>query len=206
VRTVSRKMLIFALAASLGAAVLLAVGVFARELGAREAREQIARALDLDNASKIHVKSINTVGSDSVVEVTVDAAFRLTNDKKDGWTVTEVRTGDRRWESLELIRTAIRKEKVIRTSAEMSNLANALESFRRERGSYVVASSGAGLLDSLCPQYIGTVMRLDAWSHEFKYEGSKSEYRLTSAGPDGKVGTPDDLIIENGKLVQGAVQ
>ena len=50
------------------------------------------------------------------------------------------------------------------------------------------------------------VLRLDAWSHEFTYNGNATAYRLASGGPDGKPGTPDDIVVENGKLVQGATQ
>ena len=205
-RLVSKKALVSVAAASAAMAAFLAAAVFARELGAREAREKIAHALGFENAGKIHVKSINPVGNDAVVEVTVDVAFQLTNDKKDGWKATEVRTGDRRWESIELAQTAIRKEKILRTGAEMGSLATALESFRRAHGSYVEASSGAKLIDSLSPQYLSTIIRLDAWSNEFGYKGDRSSYRLVSAGPDGKLGTADDLVMENGKLIQGAVQ
>jgi len=206
VRPASRKILVFAIAGVLSAATLFAVVAVARELGAREAREKIAHALGLSDAKKVRVKSINAMGGNAVVEATVDAAFKLSNDKNGGWTVTEVRTGDRCWESVELIRAAVVKEKVLRTSAEMDSLASALVSFRRDHGSYVVANSGPKLVDSLSPDYLATVIRLDAWSNEFKYEGTGSNYRLISAGPDGKFGTPDDLVIENGKMVQGSVQ
>ncbi|HEY6330140.1 MAG TPA: type II secretion system protein GspG [Blastocatellia bacterium] len=205
-RLISRKSVILVAVALSGIAILFGVAVFARELGAREARDRIARALGLANANKVHVKSISAIGNDAVVEASVDVAFQLTDDKKEGWTVTQVRTGDRCWESVELIRAAVQKEKVARTEAEMSNLATALESFRRENGSYVIASSGAGLIDKLSPRYLPNVVRLDAWSNEFGYKGEPGDYRLVSAGPDGKLGTADDLVMENGKMVQGAVR
>jgi hypothetical protein len=196
-----RKTLVLALAVGCGLCAL----AIARELGARDARERIAQALGLDKSSRIHVKSIHATGNEAVVEATVDTAFLLTDDKKNGWTVTQVRTGDRRWESIDLLQTAVRKEKILRTSAELSALATALEAYRRDHGSYVEASTGAGLIDKLNPQYLANAMRLDAWSNEFDYHGGGSSYRLGSAGPDGKPGTDDDLVMQNGKMVGGAL-
>ena len=40
--------------------------------------------------------------------------------------------------------------------------------------------------------------RFDLWGRQFEYRGSAAGYRLTSAGADGKPGTNDDLVVENG--------
>jgi hypothetical protein len=45
---------------------------------------------------------------------------------------------------------------------------------------------------------------LDAWSREFDYKGESASYRLASLGPDGKPGTGDDIVFENGRLIIGA--
>jgi hypothetical protein len=186
-------------------AVFLAAVVFARELGAREAREKIAAAVGIDKPDRIEIKSINLgPGNEAVVDARFEAAFRFTKDPQGAWQPVEVRTGDRRWESIDLIQTAIRKEKSLRTTADMRTIATALEAFKRERGYYVPAKSSAALIDNLSPRYMNTVIRLDAWSHEFEYKGSETQYRLASLGPDGKSGTGDDIVFENGRLVKGA--
>lgn len=178
---------------------------FAGALGAREAREKIAAALGLDKAERVHVKSISAgPGSEAIVEAQVEAAFRFTTDQSGNWKAVEVRTGDRRWESFELLDTALRKEKALRTTAEMRAVVTALEAFRRERGAYVTAETGAALIDHLAPQYLGAIIRLDAWSHELQYKGTATGYRLLSLGPDGKPNTADDIVFENGQLVKGA--
>lgn len=183
------------------------VVAFARELGTREAREKIARALGLENASQVRVKSVTPgMGGDAVVEAAIDTAVRFTKDKSGNWQAAEIRAGDRRWESIELLQSAINKEKSLRTAADMRTIATALEGFRRERGFYVVADTNAALIDNLSPRYIGSVIRLDAWSREFDYKGAASSYRLSSAGADGKSGTGDDIIIENGQVVKGATE
>lgn len=37
--------------------------------------------------------------------------------------------------------------------------------------------------------------RHDAWGHEFKYSPSHKDYTLASAGPDGRFGTADDIVV-----------
>ena len=64
--------------------------------------------------------------------------------------------------------------------------------------------TGAVLMDHLSPAYLGSIIRLDAWSQELSYKGTATAYRLASLGPDGKAGTDDDIILENGQLVKGA--
>ncbi|HVG18156.1 MAG TPA: type II secretion system protein GspG [Blastocatellia bacterium] len=178
---------------------------FARELGAREARERIAIALGLDKPDSVRIKNISAgMGGEAIVEAQFDASFRFAQGKDGGWSAVEVRTGDRKWESIELIQTAVRKEKELRTTADMRTLVTALEAFRRERGFYVAADTNSALVDNLSPRYLGAIIRLDAWSHEFEYEGTATGYRLASLGPDGKPRTGDEIIIENGRLVKGA--
>ncbi|MEW6127159.1 MAG: type II secretion system protein GspG [Acidobacteriota bacterium] len=183
---------------------LLLVVALAENLSAGEARKKIAAALGFDNVNNIHIKDISTgMGGQAVVEATVDTAFRLAQDKQGNWQAVEIRAGDRRWESFELIETAIRKEKILRTTADLRTLVTALEAFRRERGGYVAAESGEKLIDQLAPRFMPMVMRFDAWSHPFEYKGTASRYKLSSSGPDGKPSTGDDIIIENGQLVGG---
>jgi hypothetical protein len=183
---------------------LVGVAALARELGAREAREAIARAIGLDKPDNVHIKNISRSGSEAIVEAQFDAAFRFTSDKDGKWQAVEVRTGDRKWESIELIRTAIQKEKTLRTSADLRTMATALEAYRRDNGSYVQADSCSALIDNLSPKYLGTIIRVDAWSREFDYKGAGARYRLASAGPDGTSGTGDDIVFENGRPIKGA--
>jgi hypothetical protein len=184
---------------------LLAVVALARELGAREAREKIAAAVGLDKPDRVHIKSISAgSGNEAIVEAQFDAAFRFTTDKQGNWQAVEVRTGDRRWESSELIQTAVQKEKALRTTADLRTIATALEAFKRERGFYVIADTNSALIDNLAPRYLPSVIRLDAWSHEFQYKGSESRYRLASLGADGKPDSGDVIIFENGQMIKGA--
>jgi len=199
-KSMPRALVMIALALS-----FIGVAAVARELGAREAREKIAQALGLDKPDKVHVKNISRgIGGEAIVEAQFEAAFRLTADKEGKWQAVEVRTGDRNWESIELIKSAVNKEKALRTKAELETLTTALESFRRENGSYVEAETCSALIDRLAPRYLNAIIRLDAWSREFDYKGTATSYRLASLGPDGKPGTDDDIVFENGRAVKGA--
>ena len=194
-----RALVMIALALS-----FIGVAAIARDLGAREARERIAQAMGFDKAENVHIKNISASGSDAIVEAQFNAAFRFTTDKEGKWQAVEVRTGDRRWESIELMQTAIRKEKALRTTADLRTVATALEAYRRDGGAYVTADTGSALMDNLAPRYLNSIIRLDAWSHEFAYKGTAASYHLASLGADGKPDTDDDIVFENGRLVKGA--
>jgi Type II secretion system (T2SS), protein G len=196
----SPRALLLVVVAILGVWVL----TYARELGSREARLKIAQALGLDNVEQVRVESISPGMGGAIVEAKIETAFRFTKDKSGNWLPVEIRAGDRRWESIEMLKAGIEKEKALRTTADLRTLATALEAFRRERGFYVVADTGSALVDNLSPRYLSPIVRVDAWSHEFEYKGTAAGYRLASTGPDGKTGTGDDIVIENGRVTKGA--
>lgn len=170
----------------------------AGDLTPREARRVIARLAGIELPSDaVRVKSISVMGNSAVVVAQVETAFRFVNDK-DKWRVAEIRTGDRRWEDMDLLVRALNAEKTSRVQAELETIATALEAFRRERGSYVEAKTEAALIDFLSPRYLARVIRLDAWHRPYEYEGSRDSYVLRSLGPDGKTGTTDDVVMTKG--------
>lgn len=164
-------------------------------LSPKEARRVIARLAGIELPSDaVRVKSITPMGNSAVVVAQVETAFRLVNDK-DKWRVAEIRTGDRRWEDMDLLIRALNAEKTSRVRAELETIATALEAFRRERGSYVEAKTEAALIDFLSPRYLARVIRLDAWHRPYEYEGSRESYVLRSLGADGKRNTADDVTV-----------
>jgi len=167
---------------------------------ARDLVRQLGGGAELEK-DRVRIKSVKPgIGSGGViVEAQIDAAFRVTRDKDD-WRVTDIRLGDREWESIELITEAVRREKIRRTTALLQQVADALESYRRERGNYVVAEDAGVLSDHLAPRYLREPVRFDQWGAALVYHGTTSGYRLISAGPDRKPETNDDLVMENGKL------
>jgi hypothetical protein len=153
------------------------------------------------NKEQVQIKKITggLTGSDAVVEARIETAFRLVKDKDD-WRIAEIRLGDRQWESFELVEEAIRREKARRTGALLQKMADAIEAYRKDRGQMPDADNVGALLDYLTPRYLNPPMRFDLWGKQFEYRGERDRYTLLSAGPDGKSGTKDDLVVENGIL------
>ena len=139
------------------------------------------------------IKQLSPMGSSAVAEIVVAATFRLSRDARGRWRVSEVLIGG---ESLGDPAEAVRSldsQKAERARAEMRGGATALESFRLERGFFVVAEDAAGLVDHLSPRYLKTVIRIDPWDRPYRYAGTREGFALSSDGPDGKPNTPDDV-------------
>lgn len=170
----------------------------AADLSAKEARKLIAHVAGIDLPSNaVRVKEVSTLGSSAVVVAEIETAFRLVKGDDDKWRVAEIRTGDNKWEDVDMIARAVNAEKVERARAELETIATALESFRRERGFYVSADTEGALIDHLNPRYLGRVIRVDPWHNPYSYEGTREGFTLRSAGVDGKEKTQDDLIVGN---------
>jgi eukaryotic-like serine/threonine-protein kinase len=89
-----------------------------------------------------------------------------------------------------------------KTLANLRYLASSLEIHVAEQGA-LPADLGA-LADrlELHPQAL-----VDGWGHEIGYRLlAGGHYRLTSAGPDGRPGTTDDVVLEDGFVVQGEAE
>ena len=184
--------------------ILLTVGIAltalhvraAGELTPKDARRLIARLAGIELPSDaVRVRSISSFGDAYVVVAQVETAFRVVKDDKNKWRVAEIRTGDRRWEDVDMLVRALNAEKTSRVRAELDAIAMALESYRREHGFYVEAKDEAALIDHLNPRYLARIIRVDPWSRPYEYEGTRTSFVLRSAGPDGKSNTADDLTI-----------
>lgn len=168
----------------------------ADDLNAKEARKLIARMAGIELPSDaVRVKSVSALGSSAVVEAEITTAFRFVRGDDGKWRVAEIRTGDNKWEDIDMIARAVNQEKAERARAELETVATALESFRRERGFYVEAKTASALLDQLNPQYLSRIIRVDPWHRPYQYEGNRSQYVLRSVGLDGKPNTPDDIVL-----------
>jgi len=128
-----------------------------------------------------------------VAWIQVDA--RLVNQGKSGWQVAELRTGKGDWVKLEPVVAALNDEKRKKARAELESIARALEKFRRDRGSYLVVDKQSVVIDHLSPRYLSQVIRLDPWQQPYSYQGQYDRFTLSSAGPDRKEATADDIIL-----------
>ncbi len=161
----------------------------------KEARKLIARLAGIELPSDaVRIKDISAVGNSAVVVAQVETAFRFVKGNDHTWRVAEIRTGNNRWEEIDMLVRALNAEKTSRARAELETIATALEAFRRERGFFVVSDSEGALIDHLSPRYLTRVIRVDPWNRPYLYEGSRDHFTLRSAGPDGKPNTSDDIV------------
>src|SRR6266581_8166096 len=152
--------LLSSIAASIGfvASRTLAAG----DLTPKEARRLIARMAGIQLPSDaVRIKDIDAMGNSAVVTAQVETAFRFVKGDKDEWRVAEIRTGDRRWEDVDMLVRALNVEKTQRARAELESIATALESYRRAHGFYIEAKNEAALIDRLSPGYLNEIIRLD---------------------------------------------
>ena len=55
------------------------------------------------------------------------------------------------------------------------------------------------LTDILHPHYMDLLVREDGWGHPIVYQVTgPTTFRLVSPGPDGREGTNDDIVLQNG--------
>src|SRR2546421_5529954 len=120
------------------ASLLITTTRAAGDLTPKEARRLIARMAGIQLPSDaVRVKDVSAMGNSATVVAQIETAFRFDKAGDGKWRLAEIRTGDRRWEDVEMLVKALNAEKSSRARAELESIATALESFRRERGSYL---------------------------------------------------------------------
>jgi Type II secretion system (T2SS), protein G len=173
----------------------------AGNLDARLAREMLAHLAGIELPSDaVRVKEVSALYKSAVVRAVVFSEFRFVRGSDNKWRVAEIRTGEGAWMDLERTIRAVNEEKARRARAELDMMATALDTFRRERGFYVVADNQGTLVDQLNPRYLPRVMRLDPWHRPYLYEGERDRYLLRSAGADGQAGTADDIDVSGPRV------
>jgi len=130
----------------------------------------------------------------ALVVALVQADFRFVRDAR-GWQVAGVKSGNRDWVNVNGLPAAMDELKLSAANDELSTIAKALGDFRRERGYFVVSDKESVLIDHLSPRYLTRVIRVDPWHRPYQYEGQQDRYSLRSLGPDGKLNTPDDIVV-----------
>ena len=165
-------------------------------LSPKEARQLIAHMAGIQLPSDaVRIKEVSAMGNSTVVTAQVETAFRFVKGDNDKWRIAEIRTGDRRWEDVDTLMKALNAEKAALAHAELETIATALESYRREHGSYPELKSEAALVDRLNPRYLARIIRVDPWHQPYLYDATSASFVLRSSGADGKPNTPDDVTL-----------
>lgn len=132
--------------------------------------------------------------SSALITALVQIELRMTRGDR-GWRVSEFKSGTREWTTIETLTSALNETKRVAATQDLTTVANALIDFRRERGVFVVSDKESVLIDHLNPRYLTRVIRVDPWHRPYQYEGTQERFSLRSLGPDGKSGTPDDIVV-----------
>ena len=94
---------------------------------------------------------------------------------------------------------AIQRGKQKRTMGDMRTCATANESYSIDNNQYYVLATGniSGLATTLEPTYLKKIPSKDGWTTAIIYNGSVSEYTITSTGKDRAAGT-NGTVAPNG--------
>ena len=161
----------------------------------KEKKEEEEKKVEPLTRGPLTIKQLSLMGSSAVAEVEVAADFFLTKDARGRWRVGGFEVGGERVGELEPSWAAVNARKAARAREDLSEMRDALEAYRRERGFYVVGADAVVLQDHLSPRYARRVIRLDPWHNPYRYAGTQSSYTLASDGPDGKPNTADDVTL-----------
>ena len=140
--------------------------------------------------------SLGSSDATALIDALVQLDFRFARERR-GWEVVAIKSRNRDWTDVRGIVSAMDQLKRSMATEELSLIAQALDSYRRDRGFFVVSDKGSVLIDHLSPKYLSRVIRLDPWSRPYQYDGEQAQYSLRSLGPDGKPNTPDDIVVKN---------
>jgi len=94
------------------------------------------------------------------------------------------------------------KAKATGTAADMKAIGTALSAYRLDHGDYPSAGGIDALAAELSPDYLRIAATRDKWGRPFNYSAGPLGYTLVSTGEDGREGTADDLVLEDGRLTR----
>jgi len=140
--------------------------------------------------------SFGSSDASALITALVQLDFRLAHEQR-GWQVAAMKSGNRDWVDVRGLSANVDQLKRSAATADLSQIAQALDSFRRDRGFFVVSDKESVLIDHLSPRYLTRVIRVDPWHRPYQYEGQQTQYSLRSLGPDGKPNTGDDIVVSS---------
>jgi len=144
------------------------------------------------------VKVQQITSSEAIAETHTRIAYRFENSG-NVWHVREIRIGHGQWESVEYIERTLTQVKTEETKEMLARISEAIQKYRDANKRFPVFKDYVDLSDQLSPGFMTPLVRLDAWQRPFEAVMSGSDILLRSSGPDGIMGTQDDikLTIEN---------
>jgi hypothetical protein len=176
---------------------LLLAACGGRAMNKKVARDlMVASPLGPFDKEDVYIKSVIQTGQrDAIAEGSLKAAFRF--EKVGGrWLIREVRFGSGPWEKFEDVLQALQAAKVAETRRMLEAVGAAAEQYQVKYKALPDFKDYVTLTDTLYPEYLTHLFRLDAWQRPLQaYREGASTMKLVSAGPDGKLGTGDDISL-----------
>ena len=168
---------------------------------ARQKIAQIGRSNLVPDAIEIR-RIVSQTDTEAIAESSITLAFQFKRPNPNAeWQISAVRLGDRDWISLDELLAAINEGRRRSTVDALQKLAAGIAKYREKNGSIPDAPDIVKLTDVLHPLYITELIRVDGWGDPLDYEVTGSTFRLISNGPDGVLGTPDDIVLDPGRPV-----
>jgi hypothetical protein len=175
----------------------------ANDLSNSEARCLVAGLFGITLPSdEVRIKELSAFGlpfgtrASALIVSLVELNFRFSKGRGD-WSLTGFKTGNHDWSDVNALPQSLDAEKEVIAKAELASIVKGLNSYRRDRGSFVISEKESVVIDHLCPGYLGQVIRLDPWHRPYQYHGERDRFTLRSLGPDGKPDTSDDIVATN---------
>ncbi len=97
---------------------------------------------------------------------------------------------------------SIDQGKITGTKGTMETFSTALRSYSVDHGGYPKTSSMQEATAALVPAALVAPVGPDAWGNPFSYSSDGASFTLTAPGQDGVLGTPDDVIMVDGRFTQ----
>ena len=165
---------------------------------ARRKINEIGRSKLIPDAIEIR-RIVSQSQNEAIAEATITLAFQFDRaNPTSEWRVKAVRLGDRDWISLDELLNAINQGRKTTTTQSMQQLSAGIEKYRAMHGALPNAGDIVGLTDILHPTYMASLVREDGWGNPIVYEVTGGSFRLISRGADGRIGTADDIVFQNG--------
>ena len=182
--------------------VLCSLSLFLTACGGRSLNKNAARDLIVDasgsalNDENTYIESVLQTGErDAVVESRLPVVFRFER-AGNKWAIKEVKLGRGQWVSFSDFRDALKKAEIEDTKDLLQKVAEAIERYRQKNGRLPEFRDFVSLSNVLNPDYLTPLIRVDAWKHPlYATRQGQDTISLISAGPDGKDGTSDDIVL-----------
>ena len=179
-------------------ALLLGLSSCGRSLE-KQTRDQVRKLCNAElDENQVTVFNVREVGNSATAEVEITTAVKMRRED-DKWLLEEIRIGSRNWETIERLEKAVDQLRIEDTMAAMGQVMEAARKYRSEEKEFDFNLDYPALIDLIYPVYLSFPAREDAWNNPYTLLVTEEGMQIRSAGPDGKVGSKDDLVINDEK-------